>query len=79
MFLRPDRSGNPGGWSAVISLSKDTDEEFWALSLLRKRGVYLHPGYFFDFPRGSHAVVSLLTAPAVFAEGVRRIVEEMGT
>ncbi|MCZ7557611.1 MAG: pyridoxal phosphate-dependent aminotransferase [Bacteroidia bacterium] len=67
-----------GGWTAVINLPKDTDEEHFAMNLLRKQSVYVHPGYFFDFPRGVHAVVSLLTPPAMFAEGVKRIAVEVG-
>jgi len=43
-------------------------EEEWALLLL-EAGVLVHPGYFFDFPAGSHLVVSLLPEPEAFARG----------
>ena len=36
-------------------------------------GVLAHPGYFFDFPRESFLVVSLLPPEAVFAGGVARV------
>ena len=36
-------------------------------------GVLTHPGYFFDFPRESFLIVSLLPSEAVFAEGVSRV------
>jgi alanine-synthesizing transaminase len=67
-----------GGWNAIIQLPQGTDDEHWALNLLRKGKVLIHPGYFFDFPRGAHAVVSLLTPPDVFVEGVQRIVKDLG-
>jgi hypothetical protein len=33
----------------------------------------VHPGYFFDFDRDGHFVVSLLTKTDVFEEGARRL------
>lgn len=64
-----------GGWSAVLRIpSTQSDEEF-ALRLLNERGVYVHPGYLFDFPGEGYLVVSLLTLSEVFDEGIRRIVD----
>ena len=60
------------GWSAVLRVPAARSEEAWALALL-DAGVVVHPGFFFDFPRGAHLVVSLLPEPAVFAEGARRL------
>jgi hypothetical protein len=37
------------------------------LSLLERDSVLIHPGYFFDFPRESYFVVSLLVPEPVFA------------
>ncbi len=54
-LLRPE-----GGWSAVIALPDDSDEEALALQLLREQRVLVHPGYFFDFARGKYFVLSLL-------------------
>jgi alanine-synthesizing transaminase len=53
-------------WSAILSVPNARSEEDLALSLLRE-GVLVHPGYFFDFPRGSHLVVSLLPPEREFA------------
>jgi aspartate/methionine/tyrosine aminotransferase len=36
--------------------------------------VFVHPGYFFDFPGDGYLVLSLLTPEKEFEEGVRRIV-----
>jgi hypothetical protein len=43
--------------------------------------VLVHPGYFFDFPRESYLIVSLLPPEAPFAAGVERMFEraERGT
>jgi alanine-synthesizing transaminase len=66
-----------GGWYAVVRLAEFLPEEETAVSLLREDGVHVHPGYFYDFPSGAHLVLSLLTAPAVFREGVERIRERL--
>ncbi len=63
-----------GGWSAVLRVPQDVDEEARCLAALG-RGVAVHPGYFYDFPSGAHLVLSLLPAPAQFAVGVDRLVE----
>jgi alanine-synthesizing transaminase len=63
------------GWSAVLRIPSKQPEEEFALELLEHSGVIVHPGFFFDFPHAAFVVVSLLPAPDVFAEGVRRILE----
>jgi alanine-synthesizing transaminase len=62
-----------GGWYAVLRLAEGESEDEMSVELLSEDGVHVHPGYFYDFPSGEHFVVSLLTAPAVFREGVERI------
>jgi aspartate/methionine/tyrosine aminotransferase len=63
-----------GGWSAVIGVSSLLTDEEIVLDLLQRDGVLVHPGYFFDFATEDFLVLSLLPEPAVFAEGVRRLV-----
>jgi alanine-synthesizing transaminase len=75
--MREARSANvlpvEGGWSAVARLPRiESDEEF-AVRLIRDHGVFVHPGYFFDFPGDGFLVLSLLTPEKEFEEGVRRI------
>jgi hypothetical protein len=48
-------------------------EEELALALLRRDGVAVHPGYFFDFPRDGVLVLSLLPEPAQFRAGALRL------
>ena len=61
-----------GGWSAVVQVPTFEREEDLVLRLL-DAGVLTHPGYFFDFPRESFLILSLLPPPALFAEGVSRV------
>ena len=62
-----------GGWSAVVQVPSTRSEEEWALRLLERGRVLVHPGYFFDFPREAFLVVSLLPSPEVFAEAAARL------
>jgi hypothetical protein len=63
-----------GGWYAVLRVPAVASEEDLVLSLLEGDGVLTHPGYFFDFQRGAHIVISLLPAPEPFREGVARLI-----
>ena len=56
--------------SQVPSLESEED---LVVDLLQDDGVLAHPGYFFDFPRESYLVVSLLVSEAQFAEGTDRV------
>ena len=57
----------------MLQVPSLASEEDLALELLTADGVWTHPRYFFDFPRESFLVVSLLTPEAAFADGVSRI------
>jgi aspartate/methionine/tyrosine aminotransferase len=61
------------GWSAVVRFPAVIGEEELALELLKRDGVAVHPGYFFDFPRDGTLVVSLLPEPASFRAAVSRL------
>jgi alanine-synthesizing transaminase len=61
-----------GGWSALVQVPSLEPEEDLVLRLLAD-GVLVQPGYFFDFSRESFLVVSLITPPAVLADGIDRI------
>ena len=65
------------GWSAVLRFPAVVDEEELALELLKRDGVAVHPGYFFDFPRDGTLVVSLLPVPASFRAGIDRLVARL--
>jgi alanine-synthesizing transaminase len=61
-----------GGWSAVIRVPAITQEEQLVLDLLEHEHVLVHPGYFFDFPRQAHLIVSLLPQADVFSDAMDR-------
>jgi alanine-synthesizing transaminase len=66
------------GWSAVLRVPARMNEEALVVELLEQDGVVVHPGFFFDFPHEAFLVVSLLPPPAVFDEGISRIVRRAG-
>jgi alanine-synthesizing transaminase len=61
-----------GGWYGVLQVPTFESEEDLVLRLLTG-GVLTHPGYFFDFPRESFLVVSLLPPETSFAAGIARV------
>ena len=67
-----------GGWYAVLRLPAVCADEEFALALLRKSNVLVHPGHFFNFHGGCFLVLSLITPEAVFGEGLRRLLTLSG-
>ena len=67
-----------GGWYAILQVPRIRSEEEWAISLLADSDVLVQPGYFYDFEEEALLVLSLLTPPAIFAEGLRRILDTAG-
>ena len=64
-----------GGWSGVMQVPSLVPEEELMLTLLEQSRVLTHAGYFFDFPKESFLIVSLLTPEDRFIEGVSRILD----
>jgi aspartate/methionine/tyrosine aminotransferase len=62
-----------GGWYAVLRIPGVQCDEDFAVELLTKQGVYVHPGHFYNFSGDGHLVISLITPPGEFAEGVQRL------
>ena len=62
-----------GGWSAILQLPDILGEESWSARLLSEYHVLVQPGYFFDIPGEAHVIVSLISDPDVFGEGIRRL------
>lgn len=74
----PEISALPteGGWCQVLRLPNVLSEQEWVLGFL-KSGVLVQPGWFYDFPDEAWVIVSLLTEPRIFSEGLRRIVQSV--
>ncbi len=62
-----------GGWYAVLRLPAGWADEDFAIGALQKQHVLVHPGHFYDFGSDNFLVISLLTPPDVFAEGISRL------
>lgn len=65
-----------GGWYAVLEAPRIQTEEQWALGLAAEQRVLVQPGYFFDFDREAFLIVSLLTTPDTFHQGVKRLLAQ---
>ncbi len=67
-----------GGWYVILRVPAIESDEDLAIRLLRKARVSVHPGHFYDFPNEGHLVLSLITEPADFHEGVARLLQVVG-
>ena len=64
-----------GGWYVVLRVPVTGSDEDLAIRALRQASVSVHPGHFYDFPGEGHLVLSLITAPENFREGVARLLQ----
>jgi aspartate/methionine/tyrosine aminotransferase len=78
--LRAAVAGSPygvldveGGWYATLQAPRIRSEEDWCLDLLERHDVLVQPGFFYDFESEAFLVISLLTEPAIFQEGIARL------
>jgi len=62
-----------GGWYLTIRMPQTRGEEEWALEMLDRENVLVQPGFFYDFETEAFLIVSLLTPPAIFREGLDRL------
>jgi alanine-synthesizing transaminase len=62
-----------GGWYAVLRVPATRSDEDFAISLLETKGVYVHPGHFYNFPADGYMVLSLIISTQDFSEGVERL------
>jgi alanine-synthesizing transaminase len=80
-FARATLAGSPanvltveGGWNITLQVPQIRSEEEWTLKLLEQASVLVQPGFFYDFEAEAYLVVSLLTPPEIFREGLARLV-----
>jgi aspartate/methionine/tyrosine aminotransferase len=64
-----------GGWYVVLRVPAIESDEDIAIGLLREASVIVHPGHFYDFSNEGHLVLSLITEPEDFREGVSRLLQ----
>lgn len=63
-----------GGWSAILELPRIMTEAEWQ-ALFSAVGVNVSSGALFDIPGGRSLVLSLIVEPALFREGMQRMVD----
>ncbi len=71
-----------GGWHAILSRAgsgNTKSDEDWAVELVNRDGVLVHPGHFYNFAAEGYFVLSLLPQPEAFAEGVRKLVARLSS
>jgi aspartate/methionine/tyrosine aminotransferase len=61
-----------GGWYITVQVPRIHTEEEWALAALEREDILVQPGFFYDFESEAFLVVSLLTPPEAFREGIGR-------
>jgi alanine-synthesizing transaminase len=66
-----------GGWYAVLRVPVTQSDEELAIDILRKVGVLVHPGHFYDFPSDGYLVISLIAPPGQFRQGIERVLKLM--
>ncbi|MGA7625637.1 MAG: pyridoxal phosphate-dependent aminotransferase [Candidatus Acidiferrales bacterium] len=59
------------GWYALLRVPATKPDEDLAIDLLNRKGIYVHPGHFYDFPADGFLVLSLITKEEDFATGVK--------
>jgi aspartate/methionine/tyrosine aminotransferase len=63
-----------GGWCVVLRVPAVRSDEDLALELLTSKGVYVHPGHFYDFASDGFLVISLIAQGKDFASGMANVV-----
>src|SRR5271157_5231888 len=68
-----------GGWYGVLRVPVTGSDEDLAIALLGETGVLVQPGHFYDFPAEGYLVLSLITEPQVFQNGISRMLQFIAT
>ena len=68
-----ERLQTEGGWYVVLRVPVVGSDGDLAVRLIRHAQVSVHPGHFYDFAREGYLVLSLITDPEIFREGVSRL------
>jgi len=61
------------GWNVVLRIPSTQSDEQFAIDLLRRENVQIHPGHFYDFSADNYAVLSLIVPEEIFTEGISRL------
>ena len=64
-----------GGWYAVLRIPVTRSDEDFAIELLQRSGVLVHPGHFYDFPSDGYLVLSLIAVEEESQNGVSAVLD----
>ena len=64
-----------GGWYVLLRVPVTQSDEDLAIEILRELSVLVHPGHFYDFPSDGYLIVSLITPPRNFRQGMAQVLE----
>jgi alanine-synthesizing transaminase len=64
-----------GGWYAVLRIPVTRSDEDFAIELLRRSDVLVHPGHFYDFPSDGYLVLSLIAREEEFRQGIAPLLD----
>ena len=67
------RLAREAGWYAVLRVPSSRPDEEYAVELLERCAVLVHPGRFFNFSQEGFLVLSLIAPEDEFQEGARRL------
>jgi alanine-synthesizing transaminase len=62
----------------VLRVPVTQSDEDLTIEILRKVSVLVHPGHFYDFSADGYLIVSLITPPEQFREGMGRVLGVVG-
>lgn len=52
-----------------------SSEEEFVIQLMKRKGVFVHPGYFYDYEDGIHGVISFLCSPEKLEKGLKALLD----
>ncbi len=64
-----------GGFYLMASLDSDLTEEDFVIRLMKEKNVFVHPGYFFDYEKGTHIVISFLSKEETLRGGLEAVLD----
>ncbi|HEY7353199.1 MAG TPA: pyridoxal phosphate-dependent aminotransferase, partial [Terriglobales bacterium] len=64
-----------GGWYTVLRIPVTQSDEDFAVGLLERHSVLVHPGHYYDFPSEGYLVLSLIVPEEEFREGVAALLQ----
>lgn len=71
------RLNSQGGWYAILRVPRTRSDEDWAIELLTRHHVFVHPGHFYDFDPDGFLVLSLLPPHDLLREGIQKLLAEV--